>query len=355
MTTLVFAPNWLGDVVMALPAISDIRHSPTTTRLVVAARPSVAGLFSLVPGIDRVISLSGGGGLSAIRALGEDVRTIREVGADIAILLPNSIHTAILAARAGIPERWGYARDLRRVLLTQAVPRAKSRLHQAEYYRHLVRALRIDPGPLQVPFNLPAELLQAARGLLTASGWNGSDRLVAMAPGAAYGAAKQWPPAYFARLAVQLADGQAATSVLLGSAADARVAHEIAQKVGKMSPGGPVADQGHSIINLAGRTSLTEMVGVMAHSRAVVSNDSGAMHVAAAVGVPVVAMFGPTENQATSPLMFASVDATRLVSHAVLTSPTWCRPCMLRECPLDHACLTGISPDRVRDEVASRL
>jgi heptosyltransferase-2 len=366
MTTVVFAPNWLGDVVMALPAIGDIRRHPGTGRLVVAARSSVAGVFDLVPGIDRVVTLARGGGLSAFRAFQSNVRTIAELGAGVAILLPNSMHVAAIAARAGVPERWGYSRDLRRFLLTRRIARPKGTLHQADYYRHLVTSLGMERGASEFPLLAPPALQQSARDLLVENGWNGTDRLVGMAPGAAYGSAKQWPPDCFARLAAGLTLSHGARSVLLGSGADARVTRGIAREAntisrrlesGRAAPGAGggalAATPGHgspAAIDLAGRTTLQQMVGVLTHCRAFVSNDSGAMHVAAAAGLPVVAMFGPTEEHATSPLI-----GSPAVHHALLTSPTWCRPCMLRECPLDHACMTGISPERVHDEVVKWL
>ena len=372
MTTIVFAPNWLGDAVMALPAISGIRRNTGTKRLVIAARASVAGLFALVPGVDQVVTLPNGRGLSALRAFRESIAAIRAVGADRAILLPNSLHAALLAARSGVAERWGYARDLRRLLLTRSVPRAKGKLHQAEYYRRLVTALGMEAGPAEARLEVPEECQTAGREMLISNGWDGTSTLIGMAPGAAYGSAKQWPPEYFARLIGRLTVTGEVTCILVGTRADASVTCEIAREAGKMArsagagagtesraPAGARAGTGRraapEVINLAGLTTLQEMAGVMTQCRAFVSNDSGAMHVAAAVGVPVVAIFGPTDDRATSPLPFAPVDGERRPEHAVLTSPTWCRPCMLRECPLDHACMTGISPDRVRDEVVARL
>ncbi len=343
MTTIVFAPNWLGDAVMALPALADIRRHVRSEALAVAARRSVAGVFELVPGVDRVVTLTGGGTLGAIRHFGADVRALAEVGAEVAILLPNSMHSALLARQAGIPERWAYARDFRRWLLTRKARRPKGKVHQAEYYRQLVRAFGIDSGPLRARLEIPLDLRRASYDLLRSSGWNGNDALVGVAPGAAYGRAKQWPPRYFSELASRLASSDGARSVLVGSRADYRVACEIEREAGKM------------VINLAGRTTLRELFGVMGLCRVFVSNDSGAMHAAAAVGIPVVAMFGPTEEHATSPLEVEPVEGEAATPHALLTSPTWCRPCMLRECPLDHACMTDIAPERVHREVRARL
>ena len=146
---------------------------------------------------------------------------------------------------------------------------------------------------------------------------------VALAPGAAYGGAKRWPPQYFAELANDLAaDGL--RSVMIGGAADAQAAADVRR--------------GAALLDLVGRTDLPTLAGVLAQCRTLVTNDSGAMHLAAAAGVAVTAVFGPTRDRETRPL------GDR---HAVLTSPVWCRPCMLRECPLDHRCLRSIAPSTV--------
>jgi heptosyltransferase-2 len=160
--------------------------------------------------------------------------------------------------------------------------------------------------------------------LLMDGGWDGRSPVVALAPGAAYGGAKRWPPEYFGELASALAaDG--ISSVMVGSTADAPTAADVARAF---------QPRGARLHNLVGRTDLSALAGVLTLCRTLVTNDSGAMHLAAAAGVPVTAVFGPTDDTATRPLGDA---------HAVLTNPVWCRPCMLRECPLDHRCMRGIA------------
>ena len=151
-----------------------------------------------------------------------------------------------------------------------------------------------------------------------------------MAPGAAYGRAKQWPPERFGRLARLLHERHGAVSVLVGSRADRPAGDGI-------GPDAPVVD-------LIGQTDLPLLVGLMARCRAFVSNDSGAMHLAAAVGLPVTAIFGSTDERSTAPLASGSPSAP---PHEILTCDVWCRPCMLRECPIDHRCMTGIDAERV--------
>jgi heptosyltransferase-2 len=330
---LVMSPNWLGDAVMALPAIADLRRAYPDARLIVAARSAVAGVFRLTPMVDDVVVLGWRGQLFRRRALQEDLARLRSVQADIALLLPNAFSAAWMTRRAGLPERWGYATDLRRPLLSRAVATPKRSVHQAEYYQHLVRELGIATGPREPALLVPREASEEARALLVARGWDAVRPLVSIAPGAAYGTAKRWLPGHYARLVTSLVQTEGAQCVLVGSAGDAETTSWIR---------GLVPDSARAqVIDLAGATTLATLAGVMVASRAFVSNDSGAMHVASAVGVPVAALFGPTREYETAPLPRAGARAEVLIHNV------WCRPCMLRECPIDHRCMKGLMPERV--------
>ena len=342
MTTLVLAPNWLGDAVMALPSIADIRRHPDTDRLVVAARPGVAGLLTLVPGIDASVTLDCAG-IASIGRFAADARTLRETGADVAILLPNAIHAALLTARAGIPRRAGYSRDLRRLLLTQAVAPPPRPVHQIDEYRHLVRALGYANGPREPYIEASATVEQEGRRLLAAAGWNPEHRLIGFGPGAAYGGAKRWPADRYAAVIASLIGSPRAACVLLGSDADRPAACAIEAELGRIG----VRAASAPVIDLTGQTSLAQLAGVLVCCASFVSNDSGAMHLAAALGVPVVAVFGPTDDRGTAPVGRSKT--------TMLTAPAWCRPCMLRECPLDHRCMTGIGADRVLNAIGQDL
>jgi len=334
---VVLAPNWLGDAIMALPAIADLRRAAPEASITIAARPVIAPLFALVPAIDRTIVLQR-------RLTLRTVGSWREVGAeladnqfDTALLLPNSMHAALVAARAGIPERWGYRAGWRGALLTRAVPRAFG-LHQAEYYQRLVQALGFPNGPIEPSVVVPPAAREAAACLLKKAGWDGERPLVALAPGAAYGGAKRWPPPSFAGVVAALAaDG--VRCVMIGSAADAATGEEVLDALGRL-------DNPPPLINLIGRTDLGTLAGVLSHARGLVTNDSGAMHLGAAVGVSVTAVFGPTDETATRPLGDA---------HRVLLHPVWCRPCMLRECPIDHRCMRGVGVAAVVDAARRTL
>jgi heptosyltransferase-2 len=321
----IVAPNWLGDAVMALPLIADIRRGWAETHLTVAARPSVAPLFQMVDAVDDVVVLKGGGGLGAIRSVGANAGLLRS-GFDAALLLPNSFLSAWTVSRAGINERWGFRADWRGRLLTRAIPRPPTHVHQAEYYQALASALGLVPGAREARVTVTEEQRVRGMTLLRSLGLPHDAPFVAMAPGAAYGRAKQWLPERFAELAHLLLQDGHMRAVVVGSRADAAVGREIASA----APG---------VVDLAGRTDLPTLAGVLSAARVVVANDSGAMHLAAAVGARVVAVFGATNEKKTAPLS-AGGDAP---AATVVATDVWCRPCMLRECPIDHRCMTRIS------------
>ncbi len=314
---MIVAPNWLGDAVMALPAIADVRTGRPQASLAVAARPSVAPVFSLASGIVSVITLP-----APLQGFGT------------AILLPNSFHSAMSVARAGVPERWGYRTDWRGLLLTRAIARPPAGIHQIDYYRRLVSALGFANGSPLPRLEIPQQVREAGSELLRRAGWDGRAPLVAIAPGAAFGSAKRWPPAHFADLAAGLAEDGIRT-VMVGATPDRSTAAEVVRALAGRT----------TLIDVVGQTDIPGLAGVLANCRAVMANDSGALHLAAAIGVNATAAFGPTDERLSAPR--APSPEPRVPSPeprvSILTHHTWCRPCALRECPLDHACMLGIS------------
>jgi heptosyltransferase-2 len=221
------------------------------------------------------------------------------------------------------------------MLLTRAIV-PPTRVHQAAFYQHLTTVLGFPPGPLEPRLQVPQELRVIGEDRLVDRGWDTRTPLVAMAPGAAFGGAKRWPSDRFAATMDSLArDG--VRSVVIGAGADARAGAEaIAGMQSSLRP-----------IDLIGATDLSTLAAVLVHCRALVTNDSGAMHFAAALGIDVTAIFGPTNEHETRPL-----GSGRL---SVVHTDVWCRPCMLRECPLTHRCMTGVTPDSVLKSVRGSL
>jgi heptosyltransferase-2 len=218
-------------------------------------------------------------------------------------------------------------------LLTRGVRRPRGRRHQSEYYLHLVRELGFEAAAAVPRIAIAGQTRARVDELLSRTGLHPGMPIVGIAPGAAYGHAKRWPPDRVAELAVRL-HAHGASVVLVGAAGDRDAGREIESSM----PAVPV-------VNLIGRTDLRLLAGLLASCHAFVSNDSGAMHLAAAAGVPVAAIFGPTDERATAPLG----------DHDVIIHQVFCRPCMLRDCPIDHRCMRGIGVDEVFDAVTRRL
>jgi heptosyltransferase II len=345
---VVLAPNWLGDAVMALPALRDVRAHFARATLAVAARASVARLFDCVPGVDEIVVLAPRRPVASAASRTEDSGWLAEGAFECAILFPNSFHAAWLVWRAGVAERWGYRSDLRGSLLTRAVPKPPKGLHCGAYYQHLVRELGIDTGPLTPRLRVPAAGRVAARRMLEEHGWVEGATLVALAPGAAYGHAKRWPPERFAELIRLIWDEFGAACVLLGRPDDRHAGEAILAALERSAAGRAPA----RVIDLIGRTDLLLLIGVLSHCGALVANDSGALHLAAAMGLPVSAIYGPTDERYTTPLTAREGAEGRV---AVFTEPVWCRPCGLRECPIDHRCMRRIPASRVFEAVRAQI
>ena len=312
---MILAPNWLGDAIMALPAIRDVRRHFSGQTITVAARPSIAPVFRAVADIDRIVVLDRGKEASQLRG-------------DIGILLPNSFRSAWILRKAGIKERWGYRSDFRRPLLTRSVSKPRGRVSFPEYYSNLVRQLGIETGPLTAHVKAPAAASAAAMELLRERGWKAGQPLVGIAPGAAFGHAKRWSPKRYAELASQLVDAGVAC-VIAGRSEDRDAARNIKG------------------IDLIGQTDLTLLMGVLSHCNVVVANDSGALHLAAALGVPVVGIWGPTHERYSTPV--TPYEDSRTV--AALSESVFCRPCFLADCPIDHRCMKRIPTERVHEAV----
>jgi len=329
-------PNWLGDALLALPTMSALRAHFPRAHLAVAAVPVVAALFREETDVrpDAIIEIAG--------RSRDDVAALRAGHYELGVLFPNSFRSAWMLRQAGVPARWGYGTSARGWLLTKRSARTRTRgvQHQADYYRALVRGLGVPCGDELPRVAVSVRSVGRAVDLLMQTGVDPDAIVIGFAPGAAYGQAKQWPPDRVAAVAARLVREHGATCVLVGAAHDGRAARAIESWLRVNAP-----DAAGRVIDLIGRTSLAALAGVVARCDVFVSNDSGAMHLAAALGRPVVAIFGPTDERATRPL-----GAHDLISEAV-----FCRPCLLRDCPIDHRCMKRITVDRIVAAVASHL
>jgi len=328
---LVRATNWIGDGVMSLPALAALRARFPAAEIVLVAKPWVSELYWHLPAVSRQIVYNPAGEHEGPRGFWKLIRALRAEQFDAAILFQNAFHAAWMAWCAGIPVRVGYARDGRSSLLTDAVevPSAAAYGHQAYYYLHLLfrAGLIAKCQPVEeIRLVLEDSEKNWAAKHLQKLGLQGSRFLVGLNPGAFFGPAKRWLLHRYALLADRLVGALHADVLIFGSPAERPLAEEIARAMK------------HTPVILAGGTSLRQLMALLAQCHLVVSNDSGAMHLAAALGLSVLAIFGSTDERATGPVG----SRTRVIRH-----PVACSPCGLRECPIDLRCMKGVTVEDV--------
>ena len=335
---LVRATNWVGDAVMSLPALRALRQQFPRARISILARPWVADLYRREPFCDDLIPYSP-------RTVAEKwtaARALRPRRFDTAILLQNAFEAAAIAYVAGIPERIGYSRDGRGFLLTRAIPVPKPGeipRHERFYYLELLRRAGIIAElPPNDAIRLEGAPTARAAGLDRFRELGLGETVIGVSPGAAYGTAKRWLPERFADSAIRVANELGATVAIFGSKDERDLCQTVATAVS--------ASIVKPVKNFAGETTLAEFIDLAAACRVYLTNDSGAMHIASALGIPTVAIFGATDDQTTGP--------TGPLAR-VVREPVECSPCLKRECPIDHRCMTRVSAARVAETALELL
>ena len=307
---LIRGSNWLGDSVISIPAVRAIKRGRPDAHITVLAPEKLAAVWRLMPEVNVVLSLGKKSLWSAARVLK------REPAFDVGILFPNSLRVALELWLTGIPRRVGYAGHRRRWLLNQVVRPVERKgppLHQAEHYLDLARSLGVDAEVGEIALEPPSPATPAPER-------------IGLCPGAEYGPAKRWLPERFAGVAAAIGGEW----VLLGTARDEKVGTQIA------------ATLGNGCLNLIGKTTLDQLIDELRKCRLLLTNDTGTMHLATLLGVPVVAVFGSTEPRLTGPLGTRN----KVVRHQVE-----CSPCFLRECPLDFRCMKAVTLEEVAELV----
>ena len=361
---LVRGVNWLGDAVMTTPALLRLRERFPAAHVSLLTPEKLSDLWRRHPAVDEVLTFAAGESVFSVS------RRLRQGGFTHALVLPNSPRSAIEALLAGIPQRVGYGRPWRNFFLTQAIaPRAgavKMRKrtaaeirqlvatdmnrrnddraftsaatagHQIHEYLHLAAALGANPEPLAPQLFVMPEEIEAAKKKF------GLEKITrpifGLNPGAEYGPAKRWPVEKFIAAAKEIQQRTNCVWVLFGGKSDATITNEIESAIGN-----PPA----AVFNLAGKTSLSELMALLKLCRVILTNDTGPMHVAAALGTPVVVPFGSTSPELTGPGLPGDP------RNHLINSDAPCSPCFLRECPIDFRCLNGIGVDSVVEAVLS--
>jgi len=333
---LVRVPNWIGDAVMCLPALLDLGEYFDKAEITILARPTIAELLRKQSGIKECLVYDyqgehrGPGGLLRLS------QVLRKRAFDTAILFQNAFEAALLAWLSRIPTRIGYATDGRGWLLSQAVSLpSQSSWHHIGYYQELVQAITHVPSKKRIPKLAVSSLDQFADQQSFAEMFSTSNTLwVGINPGSVYGSAKRWQPERFAevgdRIVAQVQKEHPEFSsircVLIGGKGEEDLGRGIATRMCTR----PVV--------LSGKTTIQELMSVLTRCAVLITNDTGPMHIAQALGVPVVAIFGSTDPEVTGP----AGDDSR-----VIREPVRCSPCLLRACPIDHRCMTSVSIDQV--------
>jgi len=332
---LVRATNWVGDTVMSLPALHALRKRFPSARISILARPWVASLYEREPFCDELIPYDAPSGWKGLGRKWRAACDLRRRRFDCAILLQNAFESAALVWLARIPVRIGYDRDARGWLLTHpiSVPSMnEAPRHQRFYYLELLKRAKLIKAYSSEAFvtlsGAPAAAEQGRKRFLERGL---TEPVIGVSPGAAYGAAKRWRPEGFADAAVQIASERSASIAVFGSKEETSICEFVCQRI--EAAGVPYA-------NFGGATILGEFIELAAACEVFLTNDSEPMHIASALGVPTVAIFGATDERATGPTGLH----TRVVRQQVE-----CSPCLLRECPIDHRCMVRVSADRVAE------
>lgn len=322
---LIRSTNWIGDAIMTTPAIRSIRANFPDAHIAILVKPWVADVFTASPYLDEVIRYEAKGEHRGLTGLWRLAQQLRAYKFDLAILLQNAFEAAFLTLLAGIPLRAGYKRDGRQLLLSHpvAIDREVRKLHQVHYYQGLLQGLGLALGSNELFLAIAPAALAAGRQRL-------ADRpqgpVVGLNPGAAYGPAKRWPAEKYGQLAARLQAELGATILIFGTVADQEAAGVIKNST-----------SGHTL-DLTGHTTLAEAIALISLCDYFVTNDSGLMHVGAALATPLAAIFGSTDAVATGPF---AANAT------VIQKNLPCGPCLKPDCAKDFRCMLEISVDEV--------
>ena len=332
MKILIRATNWVGDAIMALPALRVVREKFAHAELTILARPYVLDIYREQGIADELIAYDSTGEHRGILGREKLAARLRERKFDVALLLQNAFDAAWLAWRANIPERIGYARDGRSWLLTKPVEVPKKGEipdHEKFYYLELLqRAEWIErlPEVEWIELKVSPERRVSAETLLAEAGARSGIARIAVGAGASYGSAKCWLPERFAEALNGLTAQRDADVILFGTSSEAAVSTAITAGLRKKP------------VDLTGKTSIADLPALLSRCNLFIGNDSGAMHVAAAVGLPIVAVFGPTDPNGTAPVA---------PKCTVVQEKPYCSPCFLRRCPTDHRCMKAVTPAMV--------
>ena len=339
---VVRGPNWLGDAVMCEPALSQVRTIFPHAEITLLVKPAIADLLAQHPAVNRTLVYDDRGRHAGLTGKWTLAGVLRRYRFDLAILFQNAFEAALISFLAGIPRRFGYATDGRSLFLTDPVSLSarNGQRHQVEYYWDLLKPLG-GHGPAPAPrLFVTSEESASVTQRLAEAGIGASDLVIGVNPGSTYGLAKRWLPDRYAEVVnrvlkdLQAQAGGRVGVAIVGAKGEERLGQAIAEQI-----------KARTVV-CSGQTTVRELMALVKRCQLFLTNDTGPMHVAAAFKVPLVAVFGPTDWHTTSPY---GVEAK------LVRQPVACAPCLLRECPIDHRCMTGVTVDQVHGAVLQHL
>jgi len=342
MKIMVRGTNWIGDAMMTVPALRALRRVFPDAEITLYTRAETTDLFLEADFVDSVRAISPR--RSSIKRFFDDIHSLRAGNYELAILLTNSWESALVAMLASIPKRIGYDHEYRGIVLTDAipVPKWKADRHEVLFYLNLVgeieeryfgtRAISNEPPDAEVMVS--SQRQNDARGLLERSGASMKRHVVALGVGSTNSRAKRWPATSYASLADRLKAELEVDILLVGSEGDRAAADEV------------MASSKLDLIDLTGKTNVADAAAILSTIDLLISNDMGLAHIAPSTGTPTIVIFGPTDPVTTRP--FSN-------NAEVVRIPVDCSPCMLRDCPIDHRCMTKVSVDDILAKALSAL
>ncbi len=340
MKIVVRGTNWIGDAVMQIPALHELRRIFPAAHIALHTRSWAKGIFQDADFIDEILTIEKGE--SKVKDVLAQSKILKEKNFDLSILFPNSFESALIAKLGKIPVRFGYAKDARAFLLTDTVPIPvwKNDRHEVFYYLNLIAEVEkrivgtetISTNNPHFDLKISGKRKMRAQEILAENGVDLTKQTIALGVGSTNSRAKRWQAESYAKLNDKLQTESNANVILVGAKDELDISNEVFEK-SKRKP-----------IILTGKTDLAEVAAILSAVDLLVSNDMGLAHIASAIGIKTLVIFGPTNPKTTRPW-----------NAEILYKAVECAPCMLRDCPIDHRCLTRISAEEVFEKAANLL
>ena len=334
---LLRAPNWLGDNVLVMPAVTALRKALPSAKISVLVKSSMSDFWRMTC-VDDIIPFAFSKGLKGVTERWQFAKKLKKENFDSVLIFPNSFDSAFVPWLSKIPERVGWPTDGRGILLNNRISKPIHLKNKQQFLEYVYLIENWLGKEIKAKTNLSLNIPEKEKEFVKNEIGNSKNTIIGLNPGATYGSAKCWPAKYFADIAVKIHKEKNASVIIVGGPGDAKVCSKVFGLIKKVS-----ADSENWCKNISGKTSICSLAAWLENCDFLITNDTGGMHVSAAVGTPVVAIFGPTDWTRTAPLG---------KNHNLIKTDADCAPCLKRECPIDHHCMEMLTVEKVWNEIA---